>query len=196
MTDQQNNAIENPELDVQADESAAVEGVVEDLSNDDVSQQLVAALAEVEAQKEQTLRTVAEMQNLRRRTEKDVENAHKYGVEKFAKELLPVLDNLERAIDAAGDEEATRAIVDGIKMTQTAFIQALQKFAVEVVDPVGEPFDPALHQAMCMVENPDMEANSVMAVMQKGYQIAGRLLRPAMVVVSKGGAAKTIDEQA
>lgn len=136
--------------------------------------------------KDQALRAAAEAQNVRRRAEKDVENAHKFGMEKFCRELLAVVDNLERAQDQVStDDETLKPLLEGIELTQKSFIDVLAKFNLERLDPVGEPFDPQLHQAMTMVENPDMEANTVMDVMQKGYTLHGRLLRPAMVVVSK-----------
>lgn len=132
------------------------------------------------------LRAKAEAQNTRRRAEKDVENARKYALEKFCGELLPVVDNLERALEAAQIEhEAIQPISEGIDLTLKSFLDVLSKFNVERLDPVGEPFDPQLHQAMTMVENPEVEPNSVMAVMQKGFTLNGRLVRPAMVVVSK-----------
>lgn len=129
--------------------------------------------------REDVLRAQAEMQNLRRRTERDVSNAHKFALEKFVGELLPVVDNLERALAAfeEGDE--------GIELTLKSFMDVLQRFQVEQVTPEGEPFDPELHQAMSMVPNPDMENNTVMEVFQKGYTLNGRLVRPAMVVVVK-----------
>jgi molecular chaperone GrpE len=132
------------------------------------------------------LRAKAEAQNTRRRAEKDVENARKYALEKFCSELLPVGDNLERALEAAQIEhEAIQPITEGIELTLKSFVDALGKFNVERIDPMGEPFDPQLHQAMTMIENPEVEPNSVIAVMQKGFTLNGRLVRPAMVVVSK-----------
>ncbi len=162
-------------------------------------EQLQAALeaaqqAEADA-KDQLLRTQAEAQNVRRRAEQDVEKAHKFALEKFAGELLPVVDSLERAVEAASAEDAGhKAILEGVELTLDMFLKALAKFNVEQIDPQGEPFDPAFHQAMTMVESAEAEPNSVMAVMQKGYRLNGRLVRPAMVVVAKG--APKIDEQA
>jgi len=153
---------------------------------------------EVNSLKEQMLRMQAEMQNLRRRTEKDIQNAHKFGQEKLIKELLPILDNFDRAIEAAPEGEEN-PVLEGVRMTQGLLSSALEKFNVVAVDPMGEPFDPQLHQAMSMVENPLVEPNTVIAVMQKGYTLSGRLLRPAMVMVSKGGTVEPvsgIDEKA
>ena len=153
---------------------------------------------ELAAQKDGALRAKADAQNTVRRAERDVENAHKFGLEKFTRELLPIVDNLERALDAAGDDAAVKPLREGVEMTMDLFVKALEKFQVQQIDPVSEPFDPQLHQAMSIVENNDMEPNSVVAVMQKGYTLHGRLVRPAMVVVSKASADSQpkIDEQA
>jgi len=156
---------------------------------------LDAANRDITDLKEQMLRMQAEMQNVRRRAEADVEKAHKFGVEKFAVEMLAVVDNLERALAAArADDEATKAIRDGVEMTLSGLVAALAKFKVETIDPLNETFNPELHQAMTMVESADAAPNTVIAVMQKGYTLYGRLLRPAMVVVSKG--APQINENA
>lgn len=158
-----------------------------------------AAQDEINGLKEQLLRQQAEMQNLRRRTEKDVQNAHKFGQEKLIKELLPILDNFDRAIEAAPEGGEVDPVLEGVRMTQGMMYSALEKFNVVTVDPMGEPFDPQVHQAMSMVENPLVEPNTVIAVMQKGYTLSGRLLRPAMVMVSKGGTVEPtsgIDEKA
>jgi molecular chaperone GrpE len=136
--------------------------------------------------KDQALRAVADAQNQRRRAEKDVESAHKYALEKFAGELLAVVDNLDRALQAADlDHEAVKPLAEGVELTHKSLIDVLNKFKVVQIDPVGEPFDPQLHQAMAMIESPDAEPNTVIDVMQKGYELNGRLIRPAMVVVSK-----------
>lgn len=132
------------------------------------------------------LRAQAEAQNAARRAEQDVEKARKFALERFAGELLPVVDNLERALEStAGEDEALKPIAEGVELTLKSFQDALAKFNVAAVNPEGEPFDPNLHQAMSMVENPDVEPNTVIAVMQKGYTLNGRLIRPAMVMVSK-----------
>lgn len=155
---------------------------------------------ELDAQsaKDDLLRVQAEMQNLRRRTQMDVEKAHKYGQEKFVAELLGVMDSLERALasasdngEDAGSEDALdqgqkiAAIYEGVDLTLKSFIDCFNKFNIAVVDPLGEPFDPDLHQAMSIQENPEVEPNTVIVVMQKGYTLYGRVIRPAMVVVSK-----------
>jgi len=136
--------------------------------------------------KDQVLRVQAEMQNLRRRAERDVENAHKYALDKFAPALLPVVDNLERALAAIDSEDAAqKSVAEGIELTLKTFVEVLTRYKVEVVDPGGQPFDAELHQAVSAVPNPDLEPNTVIDVFQKGYTLNGRLLRPAMVVVSK-----------
>ena len=141
---------------------------------------------QVAAAKDQVLRVQAEMQNLRRRAERDVENAHKYALDKFAPALLPVVDNLERALAAIDREDAAqKSVAEGIELTLKTFVEVLTRHKVEVVDPAGQPFDAELHQAVSAVPNPDLEPNTVMDVFQKGYTLNGRLLRPAMVVVAK-----------
>lgn len=150
-------------------------------------EQLEAAEAAAAMAKDELLRVQAEMQNLRRRTEQDIEKAHKFGQEKFSIELLSVMDNLERSSAAAeaSEDEAVKAIKEGVELTLKGFIDCFKRFNIEPVDPLGEPFDPQLHQAMSIQETPDAEPNSVIAVMQKGYTLHGRVIRPAMVMVSK-----------
>ena len=166
-----------------------------DISLDQALEKLAEAELAAEKAQDDLLRVQAEMQNLRRRTEQDIEKAHKFGQEKFSTELLSVMDNLERALDAASEHEneAAKAIYDGVDLTLKSFSDCFSKFNIETVDPVGEPFDPALHQAMSMQENTDVEPNTIIAVMQKGYTLHGRVIRPAMVMVAKGSSPK-IDE--
>lgn len=180
------------ELETQNGTAAETEEAVAAAAEDNA---LELAQQEIAELKEQMLRVQAEMQNVRRRAETDVEKAHKFGVEKFANEMLAVVDNLERALAACtAEDDATKAIREGVDLTLTGMQAALAKFRVETVDPLNEPFNPDLHQAMTMVESAEAAPNTVLAVMQKGYTLAGRLLRPAMVVVSKGAA--KIDEKA
>ncbi|GHE20973.1 nucleotide exchange factor GrpE [Halomonas urumqiensis] len=134
--------------------------------------------------KDQALRAAAEAQNVRRRAEQEAEKARKFALEKFVKELLPVVDSLEKALESMR-EEATEAHSEGVSMTLKMQLDVLNKFGVEVVEPHGEPFDPQFHEAMAMVPNPELDPNTVMEVMQKGYLLNGRLVRPAMVVVSQ-----------
>lgn len=148
--------------------------------------QLATLAAAFESAKEQSLRSQAEAQNARRRAEQDVEKAHKFGLEKMVNDLLPVVDNLERslaAIDSAN--ETFTAVIEGIQLTHKSLIDALARHQVVAVNPHGEPFDPQLHQAVSAVANPEVEPNTVINVFQKGYTLYGRLVRPAMVVVSK-----------
>jgi molecular chaperone GrpE len=162
-----------------ADASEAAEGIAEaELTTEQLQEELAAA-------KDATLRAAAEAQNARRRAEQDVEKARKFALERFAGDLLPVVDNLERALEAAVEAPEANAIAEGVDLTLRSLLEVLGKFGVELVDPAGEPFDPQLHEAMTMIPNPEMEPNTVMDVMQKGYTLNGRLLRPARVVVSK-----------
>jgi molecular chaperone GrpE len=132
------------------------------------------------------LRAQAEIENIRRRAEMDVEKAHKFALEKFANELLPVIDSLERALEVANKEDAQLApMIEGIELTLKGLLGAVRKFGVEVVGETGVPFNPEVHQAMSMMESEEFEPNQVMLVMQRGYTLNGRLLRPAMVAVAK-----------
>ena len=147
---------------------------------------LAASEAKVKEQQDSVVRAAAEVDNIRRRAAVDVEKAHKFALEKFANELLPVIDNLERAIEFSDKEnEALKPVLEGIELTQKSFIGAVSKFGVEIVDPQGEKFNAELHQAMSMHPSAEVEPNTVIAVMQKGFTLNGRLLRPAMVMVSK-----------
>ena len=174
-----------------AQQEAAAAAPVEptgDSAGVELTPEAVAAQLEeqVAVARDAALRAQADAQNVKRRAEQDVEKARKFALEQFSRELLPVVDNLERALEsAAGDNEAIKPIAEGVELTLKSFLDALRKFNIEAVDPQGEPFDPNLHQAMSMVENSEVEPNSVIAVMQKGYTLNGRLLRPAMVMVSK-----------
>ena len=141
--------------------------------------------AELEAAKDAALRAQADAMNVQRRAEQEIEKARKFALERFCGDLLSVVDNLERALESSGDEQGSAALAEGVELTRKGFMDVLAKYGVEAVDPTGEPFDPETAQAMSMVEQPDAEPNSVVAVMQKGYVLNGRLLRPAMVMVAK-----------
>ncbi len=148
--------------------------------------ELEAAQATIDGQKEGVLRARAEMENAKRRAEAEVTKARKFALEKFAGELLPVVDNLERALQVAdADNEAVKPLLEGVELTMKSFISTVEKNGLTMIDPQGEAFNPELHQAMSMQESADVAPNTVIAVMQKGYQINGRLLRPAMVMVSR-----------
>ncbi|MEX0425813.1 nucleotide exchange factor GrpE [Providencia rettgeri] len=182
---------QNESQKVQAEQEASVQQA-DELQADE--QALAARIAELEQQleasqkteREAMLRAHAEIENIRRRTEQDIEKAHKFALEKFSNELLPVIDNLERAIDAADHEsEESKAMLEGLNLTLKTFLDAVAKFGIEPVSEVNVPFNPEVHQAMTMIESPDHQANHVIDVMQKGYTLNNRLLRPAMVIVSK-----------
>ena len=141
---------------------------------------------QVEELKEALIRSQADLQNVRRRAERDVENAHKYAVEKFVKDLLAVLDSMDRALELAETTEGfDAAMLEGTQMTHKLLLDTTAKHGVEPINPIGEVFNPQEHQAMSMVESADHEANTVMAVMQKGYKLEGRVIRAAMVMVTK-----------
>lgn len=178
------------EDDSDLQESSAEEKDVEeqaDFTLEEVFEKLAEEKEGAVRAREDLLRVQAEMQNLRRRTEQDIEKAHKYGQEKFSTELLTVMDNLERALAAASDyeDETVKAIYEGVDLTLKSFTDCFNRFHIGSVDPMGEPFDPQLHQAVTILDNSDVEPNTVIEVMQKGYTLHGRVIRPAMVVVSK-----------
>jgi len=197
-TDENRNEHEelNEALETAKEEAQAAEGE----AGDNETSEVEALQAQVQEFQEQMLRSQAEMQNVRRRAEIDVEKAHKFALEKFVKELLPVADSLEKAVESTeGHDESgelVASIREGVEMTLSLFMSSLKKFNVEQINPVGEPFDPQHHEAMSMVPAPDAEPNSVVAVVQKGYLLNGRVVRPAMVVVAKAEDAPKIDEQA
>jgi len=149
--------------------------------------QLEAQLAEsLGGVRDAQLRAQAEIENIRRRTELDVEKAHKFALEKFANELLPVIDSLERALEVADKSNPElAAMIEGIELTMKSLLGAVRKFGVEVVGDINVPFNPEVHQAMSMMESEEVAPNHVLMVMQRGYTLNGRLLRPAMVAVSK-----------
>lgn len=147
---------------------------------------LAAAKATVADQKDSVIRAKAEVDNIRRRSAQDVEKARKFALEKFAGEMLTTVDNLERALQSIDKEdEGNKSVVEGIELTLQGLISSLEKFAIKAVDPQDQPFNPEQHQAMSMQEVPGVAPNTVIAVMQKGYELNGRLIRPAMVMVSK-----------
>jgi molecular chaperone GrpE len=194
---QSESAITEDLVDSGDPQNSEQSGSSEDLSVEQALEKLAAAQLTAENAKDDLLRVQAEMQNLRRRTEQDIEKAHKYGQEKFSIELLSVMDNLERALTAASEHEddSVKAIYDGVDLTLKSFVDCFSKFNIETLDPLGEPFDPQIHQAMGMQENPDVEPNTVIAVMQKGYTLFGRVIRPAMVMVAKEPSLKVDEEE-
>ncbi|HEY9148538.1 MAG TPA: nucleotide exchange factor GrpE [Gammaproteobacteria bacterium] len=171
-------------------ESAADETVEasEPTSVEELTQLLEEARGKADENWDKALRLQAELDNTQRRAQRDIESAHKYALEKFALELLPVKDSLEMGLAAAqgSDHEVADKLREGTELTLKMLTSAMEKFGIAEVDPQGQPFNPECHQAMTMQPSSEHEANTVMAVMQKGYLLNERLLRPAMVVVSKG----------
>ncbi len=164
---------------------------------DELEKKLSAAEHTIESQKDSVLRAKADGDNAKRRAQAEIDKARKFALEKFAGELLTVVDNLERAITAVDSEnEVIKPFLEGVEMTQKSLLSTLDKFGIKSVDPQGEAFNPDQHQAMSMQENDEVPANTVIAVMQKGYLINDRLLRPAMVMVSRGGSSSKVDTQA
>ncbi|HGY3719253.1 nucleotide exchange factor GrpE [Citrobacter sp. Res13-Sevr-PEB04-36] len=175
------------------DQHEEVEAVEPDASAEQVDPRdekianLEAQLAEAETrERDSLLRIKAEMENLRRRTELDVEKAHKFALEKFVNELLPVLDSLDRALEVADKgNDAMTAMIEGIELTRKSMLDVVAKFGVQVVADIDVPMDPNVHQAIAMVESDDVAAGNVLMVMQKGYTLNGRTIRAAMVSVAK-----------
>ncbi|MDH5393444.1 MAG: nucleotide exchange factor GrpE [Gammaproteobacteria bacterium] len=179
--------VEQTNVDI-TDEAGEVSHHVEGLAEDhvpDLQVKLEEALAKSDDYYDQLLRNKAELDNVRKRSQRELENAHKYAIEKFINELIPVIDSMELGQQAAETASDVETLKEGMNMTTNMFYQLLEKFDIESINPQGDNFDPEFHQAMSIQESADVAPNSVMAVMQKGYVLAGRLLRPAMVVVSK-----------
>jgi len=172
------------------EEVEPVEGADVVDERDDIIATLQAQLAEVEQRERDTLlRTKAEMENLRRRTELDIEKAHKFALDKFVNELLPVIDSLDRALEVSDKSNPDLApMIEGIELTQKSMVDVMRKFGVEVVGDTGVSFNPDVHQAIAMVESDDVAPNHVLMVMQKGYTLNGRTLRAAMVSVARAKA--------
>ncbi|WP_153063329.1 nucleotide exchange factor GrpE [Haemophilus haemolyticus] len=195
---EQEQKIETPEVEKQED------SVVEETQQTEPSQELdpleeaIARVQELEEQlktqieeaanKEQDilLRSRAEIENLRRRTEQDVEKAHKFALEKFSKDILNTIDNLERALatPANKEDESVKALFDGVELTLKELVSTVGRFGVEAVGVVGEAFNPDLHQAISMQPAEGFESNQISVVLQKGYTLNGRVIRPAMVMVA------------
>ncbi|WP_187487354.1 nucleotide exchange factor GrpE [Duffyella gerundensis] len=192
MTKEQNTPNEQAATDVELEQQQndANENAAEADPRDERIAQLEAELAQLQnGVRDAQLRAQAEIENVRRRTELDVEKAHKFALEKFANELLPVIDSLERALEVAdkANPELT-SMVEGIELTLKSLLDAVRKYGVEVVGETNVPFNPDIHQAMSMMESEEVAPNHVMMVMQRGYTLNGRLLRPAMVAVAKAKA--------
>lgn len=186
-----NNDVANHEnsqsgINVGSNPSADVDIEALNLQNTDLSQRLEQAQAKAAENWDALLRTRAESENIRRRIERDLENAHKYALERFAQELLPVIDSLHMGVQAAQSPDvAVDKLREGTELTLKMFEAALAKFQVVAINPVGQPFNPEQHQAVTMVETSDAAPNTVVTVLQKGYTLNERLIRPAMVIVAK-----------
>jgi len=188
--------IKQAEEQVEVQLDAAADNISEEQEKiNELELSLAAAKTTVADQKDSVIRAKAEVDNVRRRSAQDVEKARKFALEKFAGEMLVSVDNLERALQNIDKEdESNKGIIEGVELTLQGLIASLEKFGVKGVDPQDQPFNPEFHQAMSMQEVEGVAPNTVIAVMQKGYELNGRLLRPAMVMVSK--AAPAVDTTA
>ena len=174
------------ELEAEAAEASEGAAEVETASESDLEQKLAEAEAKAQENWDKAVRAQAELENVRRRAQRDLESAHKYALEKFLHDLLPIHDSLEMGLAAAKDDSADVAkLREGSELILKMFMDLLNKYDIEMIDPEGHLFDPEHHQAMTMLESPDHEPNTVVSVMQKGYKLNDRLVRPAMVAVSK-----------
>ncbi|MEZ8093350.1 nucleotide exchange factor GrpE [Photobacterium swingsii] len=194
---QQEESVETAET-VSAEEEV-VEMTMEELQAARIAE-LEAALLASEAKAKDavdaSLRARAEGENVRRRSEQEIDKARKFALNKFAEELLPVIDNMERAIEMTDkNDEALKPMLEGVELTLKTMTSTVEKFGLKQINPMGEAFNPEFHQAMTIQESADFAPNSVMLVMQKGYELNGRVIRPAMVMVSKAPAGN-IDTQA
>lgn len=195
---EQNQDVE-AEIEASSTESAESESTTAETENEELTvESLQAKLAAAEAKADdnwdQLVRSRAEMENIRRRSERDLVNAHKYALEKFAQELLPVIDSMEMGVAAAQDENAdVSKLREGTEMTLKMFETAIDKFGIKGVHPHGETFNPEHHQAMTMLDSPEHAPNTIIDVMQKGYLLNERLVRPAMVVVASANSGSGTD---
>ena len=204
MSNTNPNSPENPDAELPENESTDMdqqnleETIIDAMENadqnpsDEATPSLEAEqAAEIADLKEKLLRAMAETENMRRRSQKDKEDAINYGMTKFARDILSISDNLRRAIDSVQDgdkdNETVKTLLTGVEMTESELLSTLSKHKVQLIEAEGKKFDPNLHQAMFEIENPDVEPGTILQVMQAGYVIADRLLRPSLVGVAKGG---------
>lgn len=180
--EEQPEQVENKEQEITAAEQT------EPSPAEQLQAELDQAACEAKALQEQYLRTLADMENLRKRTQREKEELAKFANENILREVLPVIDNLERAVEHAEQAESSEGLLEGVRMTLDQFNQVLTRFGVTPVEALGETFDPALHQAMGQLETDEFPTNAVAQQMQKGYQLNERLLRPAMVMIAKAPA--------
>ena len=190
MSEQAQNLNENEELveEVQQETTATEDPLEEAIARVQELEEQLKAQVEETSKKEQDLllRTRAEIDNMRRRSEQDVEKAHKFALEKFSKDILNTIDNLERALStpANKEDESIKALFDGVELTLKELLSTVSRFGVEPVGAVGEAFNPDLHQAISMQPAEGFESNQITTVLQKGYTLNGRVIRPAMVMVA------------
>lgn len=183
---------DNNKMEEQVDATAAAD-IAPEAESGAGADPVEALMAENADLKDRVLRTMAEMENLRRRTEKQISDAKQYAVSSFARDILTVSDNLRRALDSLPEEDRANAaagivsLIEGVEMTERELLNQLDKNGVRKLDPEGQKFDPNFHQAMFEVPNPNVPNNTVVQVVQAGYVIGERVLRPAMVGVAKGG---------
>ena len=204
QTAEVNEALENEAVEASTgsgSESGAQAEPVETVSDSPEEGELTRLLEDARSKADehwdQLMRTRAELDNLRKRHERDLENAHKFALERFSQELLQVWDSLELGHQAAQDDQTdVQKLREGTELTLKLLGDVMSKHGVEKLDPQGQPFNPEFHQAMTLQERDDVPPNTVVGVIQKGYLLNGRLLRPAMVMVSKAAAAPSVDEKA
>lgn len=197
MSETEQNQDVETEVEASSTESTASESSeTEEVTIESLQEKLAAAEAKADENWDQLVRSRAEMENIRRRSERDLANAHKFALEKFAQELLPVIDSMEMGVAAAMDENADVAkLREGTEMTLKMFETAIEKFGIKGVHPHGETFNPEHHQAMTMIDSPEHEPNTIIDVMQKGYLLNERLVRPAMVVVASNNSGADSEEK-
>ncbi len=176
---------QDSEVELETPLNVEPEGEVVEDEAGQLRQELAQVQSEAKVHQEQYLRTLADMENLRKRTQRDKEELAKFANENILREILPVMDNLERAVEHAEQAESCDGLFEGVQMTLTQFGQLLSKFGVEPVEAIGQIFDPAFHQAMGQLESEEHPVNTVIQQMQKGYQLNDRLLRPAFVMLAK-----------
>ena len=179
-------AVREPRAGVRPEPESSESSEPSGASAASLEERLAEARREATENRDRALRAHAELENVRRRVERDLQNAHKFALERFVAELLPVRDSLELGLAAsAGNEANASGIAEGVELTLRMFEQAMEKFGVRIVDPAGEPFDPEFHQAMTMQESDTAESGTVLTVVQKGCLLNERLVRPAMVIVAR-----------
>ena len=177
LTSEMDELLAEPEFEINSND------VTESI--DTLSQEIEVLKQKADENLNKAIRAQAELDNVLKRTSRDIENAHKYALEKFITELLPILDSMELGISASDEADDSASLREGMDLTLKMFITTLEKFGVKVINPQDEKFNPELHEAVSMQELEDVESGSVISVMQKGYELNGRLVRPAMVMVAK-----------